>query len=62
MGIINSDVCPLTLPAASLLGTPYAHSFDADPIMNINSGDLVQMQLSDRKTTIKVISRNGEER
>ena len=62
MGIINSDVCPLTLPAASLLGTPYAHSFDVDPIMNINSGDLVQMQLSDRKTTIKVISRNGEER
>tara|TARA_B100000614_G_scaffold69031_1_gene61304 strand:- start:60901 stop:62646 length:1746 start_codon:yes stop_codon:yes gene_type:complete len=61
MGIINSDVCPLTLPAASLLGTPYAHSFDADPIMNINSGDLVQMQLSDKKTTIKVISRNGEE-
>ena len=57
MGIINSDVCPLTLLAASLLGTPYAHSFDVDPIMNINSGDLVQMELSDRKTTIKVISR-----
>ena len=62
MGIINSDVCPLTLPAASLLGTPYAHSFDEDPIMNINTGDLVQMELSDRKTSIKVISRNGEER
>ena len=61
LAIINSDVCPLTLPAASLLGTPYAHSFDEDPIMNINSGDLVQMKLSGGKTTIQVISRNGED-
>ena len=26
--IVNRDVCPLTLPAASLLNVPYAHGFD----------------------------------
>lgn len=61
MGIINSDVCPLTLPAASLLGTPYAHSFDEDPIMKINTGDMVHMQLSGGKATIEVISRYRED-
>ncbi|DAC47881.1 MAG TPA: DUF126 domain-containing protein, partial [Candidatus Thalassarchaeaceae archaeon] len=60
MGIINSDVCPLTLPAASLLGTPYAHSFDEDPIMKINTGDTVHMQLSGGKATIEVVSRYRE--
>lgn len=60
LAIINSDVCPLTLPAASLLGTPYAHSFEDDPIMKINTGDVVQMNLNQGKVTIQVLSRNSE--
>ena len=31
--IVNRDVCPLSLPAASLLGLPYAHGFDEDPCL-----------------------------
>ena len=38
-GIVNRDVCPLSMPAASLLGVPYATKFDEDPCLEINSGD-----------------------
>lgn len=57
--IINSEVCPLTLPAASLLGLPYGHGFDEDPCMEINDGDLVEMHLKDGKVVLKVVARVG---
>ncbi len=41
--IVNRDVCPLSLPAASLLGLPYAHGFDEDPCLAVNDGDLVEV-------------------
>ena len=41
--IVNRDVCPLSLPAASLLGLPYAHGFDEDPCLEVNDGDLVEL-------------------
>ena len=60
LAIINRDVCPLTLPAASLLGTPYAYSFENDPIQEINTGDEVRMELINGKVSIHVMSRFSE--
>jgi predicted aconitase with swiveling domain len=59
--ILNRDVCPLTLPAASLLGLPYAHGFDQDPTIAINNGDEVEVVLNDGKVSLKVLSRVGED-
>ena len=58
--IVNRDVCPLTLPAASLLEVPYAHGFGSDPTMEVNTGDDVEISLSGGVTTLRVVSRAGE--
>ena len=55
--IVNRDVCPLTLPAASLLNVPYAHGFDEDPCLEINSGDDVRMTLQDGVVQLQVVNR-----
>ena len=55
--IINRDVCPLSMPAASLLGVPYATGFDHDPCMEINSGDEIQMKLDNGKVSLEIITR-----
>ena len=58
--IVNRDVCPLTHPAASLLGVPYAHGFDEDPTLGVNTGDSVSLSLSDGKVRLSVASRTTE--
>ena len=58
--ILNRDVCPLTLPAASLLGVPYAHSFEEDPTLAVNTGDVVSLGLSSGIVSLKVESRHTE--
>ena len=55
--IVNRDVCPLTLPAASLLKVPYAHGFSEDPCMEINTGDEVEMHLENGIVTLQVVNR-----
>ena len=55
--IVNRDVCPLTLPAASLLNVPYAHGFDDDPCLEINTGDDVEMTLEDGIVKLRVVNR-----
>ncbi|MBS72364.1 MAG: hypothetical protein CMO20_05375 [Thermoplasmata archaeon] len=55
--IINRDVCPLTLPAASLLNVPYSYGFDNDPCLTINNGDEIEMNLSNNEVKLKIISR-----
>ena len=57
--IVNRDVCPLTLPAASLLEVPYAHGFDDDPCMKINTGDDVEMKLENGIVTLQVVNRTA---
>ena len=57
--IINRDVCPLTLPACSLLDVPYGHGFDQDPCMEINDGDLIEMDRKDGVVTVKILERNS---
>ena len=61
IAIVNRDVCPLTLPAASLLGVPYAHGFGSDPTMEVNTGDVVEISLNGGVTTLRVVSRAGED-
>lgn len=59
--IVNRDVCPLTLPASSLLDVPYAHGFDIDPTIGVNTGDEVTMTLADGEVTLRVESRSTED-
>jgi predicted aconitase with swiveling domain len=56
-GIINRDVCPLTIPAASLLNVPYAYGFNSDPCLAINNGDKIQMSLSEGVVQVKILNR-----
>lgn len=55
--IVNRDVCPLTLPACSLLGLPYGHGFDQDPCLAINDGDLVELKSENGIVTLTVLER-----
>ncbi len=61
LAIVNRDVCPLTLPAASLLGVPYGHGFDDDPTIGVNTGDIVSLSLSGGSVELKVESRSTED-
>ena len=56
-GIVNRDVCSLTIPACSLLDLPYAHGFESDPCMEINTGDLVEMRKVGDDVTLTVLER-----
>jgi len=56
-GIVNRDVCSLTIPACSLLGLPYGHGFASDPCMEINTGDLVEMRKVGDEVTLTVLER-----
>ncbi len=58
--VVNSQIDQQTLPACSLLGIPYAHSFDIDPCLKINSGDLVEMRLRNGIVNLDVIRRVDE--
>ncbi len=57
LAVVNRDVCTLTMPACSLLGIPYAHSFDEDPCLEVNDGDEIEMKLEDGIVTLTVIER-----
>ncbi len=57
LAVVNRDVCTLTMPACSLLGIPYAHSFDEDPCLEVNDGDEVEMKLENGIVTLTVIER-----
>ena len=59
--IVNRDVCPLTLPACSLLDLPYVHGFDKDPCIAINNGDLIELKRTGDVVSIEVIERVGSE-
>ncbi len=57
LAVVNRDVCPLTLPACSLLGLPYGHGFDSDPCIEVNDGDLVEFKSQDGNVTLTVLQR-----
>ena len=43
--------------ACSLLDLPYAHGFETDPCMEINTGDLVEMRKVGDDVTLTVLER-----
>ena len=55
--VVNRDICPLTLPACSLLGLPYGHGFDDDPCMAVNTGDTVEFARTEAGVQLKVVER-----
>ena len=55
--VVNRDICPLTLPACSLLGLPYGHGFDSDPCMAVNTGDTVEFSRTATGVQLKVVER-----
>ena len=57
--IINNDVCPLTLPACSLLNLPYAYGMSEDLCIRINTGDEIEMKLSNGVVSLKVLNRDS---
>ena len=56
--IINTDLDQQTIPACSLLAVPYAHSFEKNPCIEINSEDKINIKLNNGKVSLKVIERN----
>ncbi len=57
LAIVNRDVCPLTLPACSLLNVPYGHGFEEDPCMMVNDGDLVRLKREQGQVSIEILER-----
>ena len=57
LAIVNRDVCPLTLPACSLLDLPYAHGFEKDPCLAVNTGDTVALTRTEDGVTLRVVER-----
>ena len=56
--IINTDLDQQTIPACSLLAVPYAHSFEDNPCIEINSGDKINLALKDNNVSLRIINRN----
>ncbi len=57
VAVINRDVCPLTLPACSLLDVPYGHGFDQDPCMIVNDGDMIRFKRENGAVSIEILER-----
>ena len=57
LAVINRDVCPLTLPACSLLNVPYGHGFEQDPCMVVNDGDLIRFKRENGLVSIEILER-----
>jgi len=58
--IVNRDVCPLTLPACSLLGVPYGFGFEQDACLSVNSGDDVRLERQGDVVHLRVLKRSEE--
>ena len=56
--IINTDLDQQTIPACSLLGIPYAHSFQDDPCQKVNSGDRVRLKLNKGEVKLNCLERS----
>lgn len=57
--LLTRSLCPLAMPACSLLDLPYAHGFDLDPCVNVNSGDLLELRWSQGTVDLEVVERAG---
>ena len=55
--IINTDLDQQTIPACSILNIPYAHSFEKNPCMAINTGDKIKLILENGSVELKCLER-----
>ena len=55
--IINTDLDQQTIPACSILGVPYAHSFEKNPCQAVNSGDQIKLKLNSGRVNLECIKR-----
>ena len=57
IAIINTDLDQQTIPACSLLGIPYAHSFDVNPCQTVNNGDKIKLKLKNGEVKLEALNR-----
>ena len=57
IAIINTDLDQQTIPACSLLGVPYAHSFDDNPCQTVNNGDKIRLKLNNGNVKLEALNR-----
>ena len=55
--IINTDLDQQTIPACSILGVPYAHSFEKNPCQTVNSGDRIKLKLNSGRVNLECLKR-----
>ena len=55
--IINTDLDQQTIPACSILNVPYAHSFEKNPCLAINTGDKIKLVLENGNVELKCLER-----
>ena len=57
IAIINTDLDQQTIPACSLLGIPYAHSFDDNPCQTVNNGEKIKLKLENGEVKLEALNR-----
>ena len=55
IAIVNSEIDQQTVPACSLEGIPYAHSFDSDVTRGLRSGDRVRLTRRGAVVTLELV-------
>ena len=55
--IINTDLDQQTIPACSILNVPYAHSFEENPCLAVNTGDKIKLKLKNGHVRLEIIER-----
>ena len=55
--IINTDLDQQTIPACSILNVPYAHSFEENPCLAVNTGDKIKLELKGGHVKLKTLER-----
>ena len=55
--IVNSNLDQQMIPACSLLKIPYAHSFNDNPCYEINTRDMIKLELKNQYVELEVMER-----
>ena len=53
LAVVNTEIDQQTVPACSLEGIPYAHSFDRDVTRNLHNGDRVRLERRNGVVTLQ---------
>ena len=55
--IINTNLDQQTIPACSILDVPYAHSFEDNPCLAVNTGDKIRLKLEHGNVKLECLER-----